>query len=225
MSFILSGGGSHPQTKETINWLHQRYPELKILYIPQARESKNNYVDCIEWLKSEMGNFKYSIELFSPNKAYSKNELKVFDMLYIGGGNIEKLLVFLNSSTAMSVIEYFNKCNKIIMGGSAGVIVLGANCKTYRKYFVRLTSYNGMNLFNGVSFACHFKEDVILSEFNQTYKSVIADYVMHSNETIIAIPEEVSILVSDGMFTAIGGGFYIFTKGQMKLVNNFRFVQ
>lgn len=222
MSFILSGGGSHPQTQETINWLHKRYPELKILYIPQARESKNNYVDCIEWLKSEMANYKYSIELFSPNKVYSEHELKAFDMLYIGGGNIENLLVFLHTSTAMGVIEYFNKWNKLIMGGSAGVIVLGANCKAYRKNFVKLTSYNGMNLFNGISFACHFKEDMILSEFNQTYKNVITKYVRHSTETIIAIPEEVSIFVSNGMFTAIGGEFYIFTNGQMELANNFR---
>lgn len=225
MSFILSGGGSHPQTKETIKWLHQKYRQLKILYMPQARESENNYNECVEWLKCEMANDNYSIELFSPQKTYSEQELKAFDMLYIGGGNIEKLLTFLHTSTAMSVIEHFNKCNKLIMGGSAGVIVLGANCKAYREYFVELPSYDGMNFFNGISFACHFKEDLILRELNKPYRCVLTKYVVHSPETIIAIPEEVSILVSNQMFTAIGGAFYIFTNGQMKLANKFCFIE
>lgn len=225
MSFILSGGGSHPQTQETIKWIHQNYRQMKILYIPQARASENNYVECVEWLKCEMANDHYSIELFSPQKTYSKQELKLFDMLYIGGGNIEKLLAFLQTSTAMDVIEYFYKSDKLIMGGSAGVIVLGANCKAYRNYFVALPCYAGMNLFNGISFACHYKDDLILHDINQTYKSVLLKYVTDYPETIIAIPEEVSLISTEHYLTAIGGQFYVFNNGAMRQLNNFCFAE
>ena len=47
---ILSGGGAHPKTKKTIDLLSNTYERLRVLYVPQARESDNNYSECIEWL-------------------------------------------------------------------------------------------------------------------------------------------------------------------------------
>ena len=57
---ILSGGGAHPKTKKTIDWLSNTYERLRVLYVPQARESDNNYSECIEWLIEELDNPQYA---------------------------------------------------------------------------------------------------------------------------------------------------------------------
>lgn len=215
---ILSGGGAHPKTKKTIDWLSNTYERLRVLYVPQARESDNNYSECIEWLTEELNNPQYTITLLETKEWYNFLDYIEYDMLYIGGGNIEKLLKFVKESNLDKLIEYFLSNNNVIMGGSAGAIIFGNDCKAYRNSFCSLSSYEGFASLGDISLACHYMPDYYISQFNACYFEVIERYSKENKTRILGLPEETSIIVNDEDVFVIGGDAYLFDGNGVKKI-------
>jgi len=208
---ILSGGGAHPQTDSIIEWLHHHYKSMKILYMPQAMAVLDDYAGCLKWLHEEMNNINYSITLLPTCEHYNIEDYESFDMLYIGGGNIDVLFTFLQQTNAIELIKSFYTTNRIIFGGSAGAILLGADCNAYRNY-TKFNNYNGLNLCDNISFACHYAPAFYIKEHSTTYENLLEEYVKTTEERVVAIPEEVSLIIKDKMVVPIGGCYYIFNK-------------
>lgn len=170
-----------------------------------------------------MNNPNYSIEIFNEHYFYTHSELQNFDMLYIGGGNIEKLLNFVNSTQAFKIINFFNNSKKIIMGGSAGAIILGLDCKLYRYYFNKLQNYDGMKYIKNISLACHYQKNKKLKEFNDTYENVLLKFSRNNKCNILAIPEEVSVLIDDDKVRILGGSVFYFNKNNIQIFENLEY--
>lgn len=213
---ILSGGGVYPQTKDTLELLYSAYERLNVLYVPQARESQHNYSECVQWLVGELNNPLYKVTLLETKEHYTASDYDEYDMLYIGGGNIERLLSFVRSTGFDEVIESFIEKEKIIMGGSAGAIIFGKDCRAYRNYFRALDSYAGFGCFGDVSFACHYTPDYYVSQFEQYYGEVVRSYSSDGKSLLLGLPEHTSLIIDKNLAFLVGGKAYLFDCGNVR---------
>jgi len=139
-------------------------------------KEKNKHAILAKQMLDEMG-FKQvkfiDIEFEKPNK------LKKFDILYINGGNPFYLLYHLKKSGADKIIIQLAYKGAIIIGISAGGIVLGPNINIV-DYFdrkintVKLKDLTGLNLTNSIIYP-HYIKDVEkkIKKFEKKYQSKV----------------------------------------------------
>lgn len=213
MRLFISGGGKTLLATKKLNEIIKH--DKPILYIPLAMPSKR-YPSCYEWIKDELKGIDVpNIDMVvSGTDLFNKN-LENYSALFIGGGNIFKLLKDLKDSGSFEKIKVFIENNGIVFGGSAGAIILGQcidTCKYADKNEVDLKDLMGFDVVSYFSFLCHFtNQDKEKTELNKNYLLELS-----KKEKIIALPEEDTIYYENGKFEIIGNRpFYIFEEGNM----------
>ena len=203
----LSGGGSLDQTYEADKIIFQNIEN--ILYIPFAWEADLTYESCRTWFEELIN--KYNIKNYRMLKnPFEDVDLRVFDLIYIGGGNTFKLLKELKESgLGKKIIQFLESENKIVYGGSAGAIIFGrtinpatiGNCSDENN--VKLTDLSGFNLLD-YDVHCHY-----ISEKEEN--EAIMRYCAQNQVIVIAISEEAVVeVINRGITRNLGTGIVKF---------------
>lgn len=220
MKVFLNGGGADIQAKDAYKKLNQIIDHSKpCLYIPLAM-NQEKYDSCYEWVTGELKSIGVpNIDMVRSAEELSAKNLNDYSFLFIGGGNTFKLLYDLKScGTYEKISEYINN-NGIVFGGSAGAIIFGKDleaCKLADVNDVNLQDINGFDILNGVSILCHFTNGT--PEKDEESKQYLLELSQH--RTSVALPEEVTLFVSDNCIEVIGNSpYYLFENGQMFIKN------
>ncbi len=214
MKVFLCGGGADVQTIEANKKLNEVIDHSKpCLYIPLAME-RGMYTDCYEWIKGELKNVDIPyIEMVKSADELATKNMDDFGVIFIGGGNSFKLLNDLKTSGAFEkIMEYLNG-EGVVFGGSAGAIIFGADleaCRLDDANEVNLNETNGFDILNGISILCHYTNRTVeKDEKNRQYLLEVS-----KNRKVVALPEEVTLLVNGGDIQVIGNRpYYFFENG------------
>ncbi|MBI2105217.1 Type 1 glutamine amidotransferase-like domain-containing protein [Candidatus Woesearchaeota archaeon] len=195
---ILSGGKGINKERDIHKLFLKRVNKKPILYIPLAKESKY-FSECYDWITSALPN--QNIKMLA-NFKEQKINLKDFKAVYIGGGNVFKLLKeFRENNFDKKLINF----NGIIYGGSAGAIIWGMDIsnalfgKIKDKNKIKLKDLNGFNKLNNYSLRAHYTEKE---------KLAVKNYVKKTKIPIIALPEDSGIYLKNKKIKEINKVYY-----------------
>jgi len=197
VKLILAGGGNKKQSKLIDSFFLKLLERTKkrILYVPVARMSKNDYDDCKKWFFNTFPSLKNSTKTATSLKEFTNSNIDEFDSIYIGGGNTFKLISEIKSSGFDIFLMKFASKNKIIYGGSAGAIILGKNILTTQdRNDFKVNNFDGLNLINNWSVWPHFQN----SELNKVKK-----FVFQKSSNVISIPENSGCYIDDNKLCTI----------------------
>ncbi|WRP07527.1 Type 1 glutamine amidotransferase-like domain-containing protein [Rossellomorea aquimaris] len=207
VNLFLSGGGDKEQTqildKEFVSAKDLNKP---LLYIPIAMQGEIPYEDCYKWIHSVFSPQGINeIEMWTDLEAKSLEDLKKFSSIYIGGGNTFYLLNTLRETGFDTILKEFVDNQGIVYGGSAGAIILGRDILTSSHMDsnrTNLKSFEGFNYIDSYSVWCHYEPG---------HDDLIKQYVDKHGISVIALPEETGIVLSEGTLKVIGSSpAYIF---------------
>lgn len=211
MRLILNGGGSDSQIKESLEIFAKEVNGGKVLYIPLAWTS-GDMKDCINWFRSQVEPYGITdIEQILDPNLLTKEKLKQTGGVFIGGGNTYQLLKSLKDSCAFDNLKEYIKDNGLIMGGSAGALIFGANINTCLKDDLIIKSCNDENLvglkdtrgfdcLNGFSILPHYKK--IPEQLIDTKKRI--NKLLEQGYKLICLPEETSLWINNNQIFVIG---------------------
>lgn len=228
MNLILCGGGSGEQNTLANAKLNEIIDHQKpILYIPLAMDDVSHpYDECYNWITSELASVDVPhIDMVKTFIELAQKDLSLYSALFIGGGNVYRLLSGLKESGAFNNIRNFIDNNGVVIGGSAGAVIFGYDVNVISKMDaneVNLTDTKGFDVLNGISIFPHYtnKKRKLTEEENEIrFKTFTEDMLDFSKRVgdIIAIPEEDAIVVSDNDIQVIGTRpYYTVKDGNIK---------
>ena len=196
----LSGGGNEKQSFSLDKFFFDTLPKNgRFLYIPIALRGHKLYSTAHLWMKSivemhERTDVQFEV-MDDPSK-YKFEDLKLFNVVYIGGGNTWSLMKELTDSNFSEALIRYYETGGLVYGGSAGAIILGKRIDTHDdKNEVELTEMKGFDLLHDYSVACHFK-----NEENDRFKTWAIDH----HFPIVCLPEETGLTIENGVAVCIG---------------------
>ncbi|MHA7136743.1 Type 1 glutamine amidotransferase-like domain-containing protein [Rossellomorea arthrocnemi] len=216
INIFLSGGGNEEQTemidKEFVKTIDQN---KSLLYIPIAMQGEIPYEDCYKWIHSVFNPLGINeIEMWTDLEAESPEDLRKFSSIYIGGGNTFYLLNTLRETGFDTILKEFVDNQGIVYGGSAGAIILGRDSLTASHMDsndTNLKTFEGFNYIDSYSVWCHYET---------SHDDLIKEYVNKYGYSVIALPEETGMVISEGGMKVIGSSpAYIFRNTDKYVVN------
>lgn len=182
---IIANGGSYwPESEKTDRFFVEKLnPNDKILFIPAATtKSQETYFD---FFKEKMSHYGLTNVVWTNLYGSWEKDTKDIKMVYLAGGNTFKLMTILRSSGFDHFIkEYYNQL--IIVGNSAGSVVLGENILTTNdEDIIGAKDYSGLNLLP-YSICPHYSQDK---------KEHLKELAKKFNLKILGIPEENGIIL------------------------------
>lgn len=219
MKLLLCGGGCGEQTIEANKKFNEIIDHNKpLLYVPLAMdENKHPYDGCLEWITGEMSNVDIpGIEMVRTFDELAGKNYYDYCAIFIGGGNTYKLLKGIKDSGAFEKIKDYINNDGIVYGGSAGAIIFGYDinsCLAMDTNDVNLVDTKGFNVLDGKSIFAHYTNEKT-PEVHEKYKQYLSSYSSNQEE-VVALPEEDTIFVNNGVFELIGSRpYYEFITGK-----------
>lgn len=104
--------------------------------------------------------------------------------------------------------------DKVVIGSSAGAIIMGKDAKMYRDFPQGILFRKGLDFCVGISFACHYKEKgVYKSLFALDVQKKILNYINDNISTVIALLEDSAIIWNkNGRIEQVINSAYEFKK-------------
>jgi dipeptidase E len=198
--FLTSGGLYNKKIEKRFLEILPRSPEkLKILFIPTASRTKEE----LFWVKkSEKQLLKIGIKkdnIFEYNlEIKDKSFFKIFDIIYVCGGNTFYLMKRLKETNFDRVILELMKEEKIYFGVSAGSIIVGKDIKIAiigDKNDVNLKKFSGLKL-----------TDFVLSpHYNLKERKKIIEKIIRKNglKNILTITNEQAVYINKNLIEII----------------------
>jgi dipeptidase E len=212
----VSGGGDEKQSFELDELFVKDLINRggRVLYIPIALERDR------EGLEKALGWFKGMITLHTEkgieidmwiNDRQIKN-LDSYSGVYIGGGNTYKLLYILNESSLNKLLLNYLKNGGLLYGGSAGAIILGKSIATVKKeQTTKKHKYEeGLNLFHGISFRCHYEKPQTTAILQTLKKNKISK--------ALVLQEETGLILSGNTVDIVGASARYFVNGVLQKI-------
>jgi dipeptidase E len=197
---LLSGGGSAEDSRLLDQLLVQLTAKGRMLYLPIALDPHQRpYASCYEWIGSVFTPLGLDrITMWSDISVKTKDDLKPFAALYIGGGNTFKLLRDLKQARFDQAIRLFLHHGGVVYGGSAGAIICGRDISTASwldRNDVGLEDTTGLDLLGGASVWCHYQP---------TDDQHIRSSTERLQHPIMALSEKTGVYVQDNIVLAVG---------------------
>lgn len=125
------------------------------------------------------------------------------DVIYINGGNPFTLLYYAKKSGADEIIKTLAEQNVIIVGVSAGALLLGPNINivdffTPQMNTMDLTDFKALGVTDKLIFPHYDREDVFKDSTNKTIEERIVEFESNENCKVTRLKEEeyISILMN-----------------------------
>lgn len=206
----LSGGGNE----------HQSFPLDKFffaallnggrfLYIPIALRGHALYSRAALWMRGVLAlhdRDDLRFELLDDLANKQLKDLKLFDAIYIGGGNTWGLMKEIKESGFSDLLIQYVESGGVIYGGSAGAIILGRRIDiSDDTNIVKWPNNFGLRLLGNYSVACHYKIEEV-----DRFKA----RAMENSLPIICLPEDAGLIIEDTTARCVGSGnCVIYTTG------------
>lgn len=205
---FISGGGNEDQTFEFDQlFFNSLKKSANLLYIPIALRDSDLYLLASEWFSQLLEiQTRTDINVTKLNDFYSvvAEDLEKFDAIYIGGGNTWLLMNEIMKSEFDVKLRKYLEGKKVLYGGSAGAIILGKNISLQNdENTVGYDSYDGLNLLQDFSVACHFDNEQV-----DLYQKLADEY----KTKLICLPEESGAIIDLDSAQYFGDSFLIFNK-------------
>ncbi len=179
------------------------FKEAAIIVTADNEYKKDNY--NILRLVNELNQCGLNVRLFDYDED-DVSELDDCEVILINGGNPFYLLDRLNKYNAKAFFEKFISENKILIGYSAGSVVLQNNIELLSKYaimtnFLNLTDLSAMGLVN-IEVLPHYAK---FSNIFNNFKEICSDYETEKKIEVIKLNDGMGVLydVSDDSFEII----------------------
>lgn len=180
---IINGGSYCPDSKKIDNFLLDKIQKNDlIIFVPAATtKSQETY---FEFFKKNMSSYELTnidwIDLYSP----WEKKVKDAKVIYLAGGNTFKLIDILRKSGFDKFLKE-SKDKLIIVGNSAGAVVLGKNISTTNdEDIIGVSNYNGLGLMP-YSLCPHYTIDK---------KDRLQSLANKENISILGVPEKAGIV-------------------------------
>ena len=125
----LSGGGDENQSFSLDKFFFSTMPENGcFLYLPTALRGHPLYLTAHAWMASIVRLHKRKdvrFEILDDLSICAIEHLKIFDGIYIGGGNTWNLIQEFKKTGFSNVLTQYLETGKGVYGGSAGAIIMG----------------------------------------------------------------------------------------------------
>jgi dipeptidase E len=201
LRLILAGGGDAADAAPLDRLFARWVGAGTVLYVPVAMDgTRPTYAACDAWVRSVFAPLGVrDVTTCTDLAALDDAALDRAAGVYIGGGNTFRLLDLVRrSGFGRRLIRYAARGGPVY-GGSAGAILLGRDTATSAHADandVGLIDTRGLDLAGGCSAWCHYVPDVDDER--------IAAYLRAHDEPVLAIPEQVGVVIEDGRSSAIG---------------------
>ncbi|MDE2218507.1 MAG: Type 1 glutamine amidotransferase-like domain-containing protein [Patescibacteria group bacterium] len=196
----LSGGGNEKQSFPLDKFFFSSLSENgRFLYIPIALRGHELYPTAHLWMKSvlELHNRNdIRFETADDLSQYGFEDLKLFNGIYIGGGNTWSLMKELKDSSFSNALIQYIQFGGQVYGGSAGAIILGKRIDTHDdENKIEMKDVSGFGLLHNYSAACHFKDD---------QNDRFSKWAINNNLPIICLPEETGLIIKNDIASCVG---------------------
>jgi len=198
---FISGGGTAEDSflldKKFVSALRRR----KVLYIPIALNRDTiGFESCYDWIISSLSpHSKEFVDITMLLDLQSQSlEISDFDGIYIGGGNVYRLLKYFLDAGFDKTLKIFLKNGGIIYGGSAGAIILGQSIETVSEENTENYKYNkGLSLIKDYSIKCHYRiaDDNRIEKFIESHQC-----------QVIALSEGAGLIIGEDGAEVVGYG-------------------
>ena len=203
-SIYLGGGGDSAASAQLDTIFFGDLPtDGTILYIPLALEPER-FPSALEWFTNVVRKYSQTLKIeMMTDKNIDSIDFSKYDAVYMGGGNVFKLLDFIVTKGIDPKIRRFIKFGKPVYGGSAGATVLGKSLNTASDIDSRgdYKYDDGLDLFHGACIACHWPD---AGEF-------VRQYAVENKLKVYCIPEVCGLIFNmDGeLVQTVGEGVEI----------------
>ena len=193
MRAILAGGGTATQSRLVDEFFATLLPTRHFIFLPQAISPEVwPFERAREWIHKPASFQGVEISILSDLVGVKARDLRMFDAVYIMGGNTYTLMAKVRGSGFSSVLRDFIESDGLVYGTSAGAIILGASITPAAigpesdENTVGLDDMSGFDRLGGYLVAAHYteEEDADLSEL---YKAECAP--------VVSIPETAGVFV------------------------------
>ncbi|MGN7412381.1 Type 1 glutamine amidotransferase-like domain-containing protein [Paenibacillus sp. SAF-068] len=187
--------------KQFLELIDGEISQLKVSIITTASPSKetNRYAQRAFQEFKDMGfqhiNF-VDIEFDDPQILLHR------DVIYINGGNPFTLLYYAKKSGADEIIRTLAAQNVIIVGVSAGTLLLGPNinivdCFTPQMNTMNLTDFKALGVTDKLIFPHYDRDDIFKDSTNKTIEERIVEFEANENCKVTRLTDEeyISILI------------------------------
>lgn len=202
MKLIMTGGGDSHHFEEIDQFfisLLGRDPSL--LFIPLAGDP-DNFDDGLERIQQTFSTIHFeNIEMCLSLADLTWDYLKMFDAIYIDGGNTFTLMEEIRNTHFFELLHRFLHHGKVVNGDSAGAIILGSHLETAHfgdtpdENETDVISYQGLNLLGKYAIHCHYQD---------SEKEEVLEFVKEFGFPVLALYENTAVAVIDNNITVIG---------------------
>lgn len=220
MKLFLNGGGSTKELVLTMSKVNEAIDHSKpILYVPLAMdETDHPYDGCYGWFQKQIINVDVvGVDMPRTFEEFASFDFNNYSAIFIGGGNTYKLLKGIKDNGIFEKINEYLNNGGIVIGCSAGAIIFGYDinsCLAMDRNDVNLADTKGFDKLNGKSVFVHYTNSKT-EEIHQKYTNYLIDYST-INETVVALPEEDTILVTEDNISIFGDRpYYEFNNGMI----------
>lgn len=224
MKLFLNGGGSTKELALTMSKVNDAMDHSKpILYVPLAMDEIDHpYDGCYEWFQKQIVNVNVvGVEMPRTFEQFASLDFSNYSAIFIGGGNTYKLLKGIKDNGIFEKINKYLNNDGIVIGCSAGAIIFGYDinsCLAMDRNDVGLVDTKGFNKLNGKSVFAHYTNSKT-EEIHQKYTNYLIDYST-TNESVIALPEEDTILITGDNISIFGDRpYYEFNNGVINKID------
>jgi dipeptidase E len=181
-------------------YFFERIPKNgRFLYVPIALRGHRLYPTAHLWMKkiTELHHRDdIRFDTIDELTHFHFDDMKMFDGMYIGGGNTWSLIQELEDSGFADSMTRFIEEGGCVYGGSAGAIILGKKINTHDdENKIGRQKESGFDLLGGYSLACHVRD-----EQSDRFKT----WVIDNNSSIICLSEETGLVVENGDALCVG---------------------
>jgi len=173
-------------------------PKAVIITTASTLKEKNRFA-----LKTKNDFFEMGIKHvdFIDVEVEKGDKLKEYNIIYINGGNPFRLLYFMKKSGADLILSSLSKQNTILIGASAGAVILGPSIDVVQHFSpelneIGLNDYTALLLTDIAIFPHYDREDVFKEDTGKSIEDRLSEFEEWNNISVTRLKDDQYILIN-----------------------------
>lgn len=203
MKLLLTSNGFYTEKikKQFLKLIDCVPKELNVAIITTAspKKEKNPFAQKAKRDFKEMGFEKIEfidVEFDDPKRLLGK------DIIYINGGNPFHLLFHVKKSGADKILQQLASQNVVIVGVSAGSVILGPNIKVVHFFTPemnvhKMKDFSALGLTDLIVFPHYNKEDIFKDDSNKSIEERLTEFELLENCKVTRLKDEDYVIIEE----------------------------
>ncbi|MFC5465935.1 Type 1 glutamine amidotransferase-like domain-containing protein [Lederbergia graminis] len=201
LKLLLTSNGFYTDTikERFLTLIHGKPSEQDVAIITTASPHKENN-RYAQKAKEDFQNMGFQNIDFIDIEFDNPNSLAHKDVIYINGGNPFNLLFHMKKSGADKILRELANKNVVIVGVSAGAVLLGPNMKVVQFFTPHMNTFHMKNLSalgltDKLIFPHYDREDLFQDHTNKTIEHRLREFETMENCEVTRLKDEEYIIV------------------------------